>query len=58
MIMEDKRLQSKINVVKKKMKRVRNQNKLQFYVDIKEKPEFTAGNNTQTFWEWLKEKFL
>ena len=48
MTMEDKRLQHKINVVKKKMKRIR----------IKEKPEFTAENKpTQTIWSWIKEKF-
>ena len=49
MTMEAKRLQSKINVVKKKMKRIR----------IKEKPEFTAENKpTQTIWSWIKDKFL
>ena len=49
MTMEDKRLQRKINVVKKKMKRIR----------IKEKPEFTAENKpTQTIWSWIKDKFL
>lgn len=48
MTMEDKRLQRKINVVKKKMKRIR----------IKEKPEFTAENKpTQTIWSWIKDKF-
>jgi hypothetical protein len=48
MTMEAKRLQRKINVVKKKMKRIR----------IKEKPEFTAENKpTQTIWSWIKEKF-
>jgi hypothetical protein len=58
MTMEDKRLQRKIDVVKKKMKRMRNQNKLQFYVDIKENPEFIVENKpTKTIWSWIKDKF-
>ena len=58
MTMEDKRLQHKINVVKKKMKRVRNKNKLQTYVDVKEKPELVAENKpTNSIWSWIKNKF-
>lgn len=58
MTMEDKRLQHKINVVKKKMKRVRNKNKLQTYVDVKEKPELVAENKpTNSIWSWIKDKF-
>lgn len=58
MTMEAKRLQRKINVVKKKMKRIRNENKLQTYVDVKEKPEFTAENKrTNSIWSWIKDKF-
>lgn len=46
--MEDKRLQHKINVVKKKMKRIR----------IKEKPEFVAEDKQKkTIWSWIKDKF-
>lgn len=58
MTMEDKRLQSKINVVKKKMKRIRNKNKLQTYVDVKEKPEFTTESKPiKTIWNWIRDKF-
>lgn len=58
MTMEAKRLQHKINVVKKKMKRVRNKNKLQTYVDVKEKPELVAKNKpTNSIWSWIKNKF-
>lgn len=53
MTMEVKRLQHK-----KKMKRIRNQNKLQSDIDVKEKPEFTAENKpTKTIWSWIKDKF-
>ena len=59
MTMEAKRLQSKINVVKKKMKRIRNKNKLQTYVDVKEKPELVIENKrTNLSWSWIKDKFL
>jgi hypothetical protein len=58
MTMEDKRLQSKINAVKKKMKRIRNQHKLQTYVDVKEKPELVTENKrTDSIWSWIKDKF-
>jgi hypothetical protein len=58
MTMEAKRLQHKINVVKKKIKRIRNKNKLQTYVDVKEKPELVAENKrTNSIWSWVKDKF-
>ena len=58
MTMEAKRLQHKINVVKKKMKRIRNKNKLQTYVDVKEKPELVIENKrTNSIWSWVKDKF-
>jgi hypothetical protein len=58
MTMEDKRQQSKINVVKKKMKRFRKDNALRPYVDIKENPEFVLKSEpTKTIWDWIKEKF-
>ena len=58
MTMEAKRLPHKINVVKKKMKRIRNKNKLQTYVDVKEKPELVAENKpTNSIWSWIKDKF-
>jgi hypothetical protein len=58
MTMEAKRLQHKINVVKKKMKRIRNKNKLQTYVDVKEKPELVIENKrTNSIWSWIKDKF-
>jgi hypothetical protein len=61
MTMEDKQLQSKqqkINVVKKKMKKIRNRNKLQTYVDIKEKPECIAENKPiNTIWSSIRDKF-
>lgn len=59
MTMEDKRLQRKINVVKKKMKRIRNQNKLQSDIDVKEKSEFIVENKrTNSIWSWIKDNFL
>ena len=58
MTMEAKRLQHKINVVKKKIKRIRNKNKLQTYVDVKEKPELVIENKRiNSIWSWIKDKF-
>lgn len=59
MTMEDKRLQSKINVVKKKMKRIRSENALWPYINTKkEKPESAIENKpTNSIWSWIKDKF-
>jgi len=59
MTIEDKRLQCKINVVKKKMKRIQDQRKkLQTCVHVKENLERTAENkSTNPIWNWIKDKF-
>lgn len=58
MTMEAKRLQHKINVVKKKMKRIRDINNLQTYVEVKEKPELVIENKRiNSIWSWIKDKF-
>jgi hypothetical protein len=58
MTMEDKRLQRKINVVKKKMKRIKRDNALQPYVDIKEKSELVVENKEpDSIWGWIKNMF-
>lgn len=61
MTMEAKRLQHKINVVKKKMKRISKDNALlpcSKINRIKEKPEFIAENKrTNSIWSWIKDKF-
>jgi hypothetical protein len=40
------------------MKRIRNKNKLQTYVDVKEKPELVIENKRiNSIWSWIKDKF-
>lgn len=62
MTMEDKQLQSKqqkMNVVKKKMKRVRGDNALWPYtIAVTVRRELPAEEKpTKTIWDWIKEKF-
>ena len=59
MTMEAKRLQHKINVVKKKMKRIRREDALSPHINSKkEKPESLIKNKpTNSIWSWVKDKF-
>jgi hypothetical protein len=60
MTAQDKRLQNKIKVVKKKMKRIRDNNNLQSDIDIKKRSvsskQICESKPTKTIWGWIKDR--